>query len=258
MPVTPWDAYAPFYDWENARTFGRRDVAFWQGIVRREGGRVLELGCGTGRVLMPIARTGVPVTGIDAAGAMLARARVRARRVDRARRPFIVQGDARALPFTSRHFDVVLAPYGFLQSLLDDTDLTRALAETARVLRPGGLFGVDLVPELAEWPTYRRQLRLRGRSGSGATVSLVESVRQDRRRGLTMFDETFLERRNGKVRRRAFTLTFRTVPMPETIARLERAGFRIDALLGDYQGGPWDDRAEAWVVLARRKQASSL
>ena len=61
MPTSPWDSYAEFYDWENARTFGRRDVAFWRGVVRRERGPVLELGCGTGRVLFPIARTGVTI-----------------------------------------------------------------------------------------------------------------------------------------------------------------------------------------------------
>lgn len=251
MSTSPWDSYAEFYDWENARTFGRRDVAFWRGVVRRERGPVLELGCGTGRVLFPIARTGVTITGIDLSAQMLARARTRARRVDSARHPQLVRGDVTALPFPSSHFGVVLAPYGFLQSLLDDRALARALREAARVLRPGGLLGIDLVPELATWPAYRRQLRLRGKAHRGATVSLVETVRQDRRRGVTMFDETFIARRNGRTSRRSFTLTFRTLPMPAVRRRIERAGFVIEAVLGDYHGAPWDTRAEAWIVLAR-------
>src|SRR5262245_57868839 len=41
-----WDDYAAFYDWENARTLGRRDVSFWRGVARRYG-RTLELGSGT-------------------------------------------------------------------------------------------------------------------------------------------------------------------------------------------------------------------
>ena len=48
-----WDEYAPFYDWENARTLGRRDVPFWQRVAAEARGPVLELGCGTGRVSIP-------------------------------------------------------------------------------------------------------------------------------------------------------------------------------------------------------------
>jgi hypothetical protein len=36
-------------------------------------------------------------------------------------------------------------------------------------------------------------------------------------------------------------------------ARLERAGFRIQAVLGDYHGGPWDARADVWVILAAKR-----
>ena len=53
-----WDEYAPFYDWENAQTLGRRDVTFWQRLAKGVKGRVLELGCGTGRIVLPLARAG--------------------------------------------------------------------------------------------------------------------------------------------------------------------------------------------------------
>src|SRR6187551_186129 len=101
---TGWDEYAPFYDWENARTLGRRDVAYWRGIVRQEGARTLELGCGTGRLLMPMARTGAPVVGIDRSLPMLARAWRRARRLPADRRPGLVRGDIRQLPFPRHSF----------------------------------------------------------------------------------------------------------------------------------------------------------
>ena len=75
-----WDEYAAFYDWENARTLGRRDVPFWRNLAIHAGGPVLELGCGTGRISLPIARAGVPLVGIDRSEAMLTRARARVRR----------------------------------------------------------------------------------------------------------------------------------------------------------------------------------
>jgi hypothetical protein len=140
-----------------------------------------------------------------------------------------------------------------LQSLVRDRDLDAALGEAARVLARGGLFGVDLVPDLARWAEYGPEIRMRGRTRDGRQVTLIESVRQDRRRRLTIFDEEFVERRGRQTRRHRFTLTFRTLTMDDTLDRIRRAGFRIDAILGDYRGGPWDRRADTWVVLARKR-----
>jgi hypothetical protein len=81
---------------------------------------------------------------------------------------------------------------------------------------------------------------------------LIESVRQDQRRGLTIFDQEYVERQGRTRRSHHFELTFRTLSVPQMSRRLERAGFAIDAVLGDYQGGPWDERADTWVILARK------
>ena len=76
-----WDEYAPFYDWENAQTLGRRDVPFWTRVAKQARGPVLELGCGTGRISLPLARAGVRLVGIDRSSAMLAQALRRAGRL---------------------------------------------------------------------------------------------------------------------------------------------------------------------------------
>jgi SAM-dependent methyltransferase len=248
-----WDEYAPFYDWENARTMGRKDVRFWQGFARREGGPVLELGCGTGRVAIPVARTGVRVVGIDRSEPMLAYARRRVRRLPAALRPDLVRGDIRTLPFDDGFFSAAMAPYGILQSLTRERDLQATLAEAARVLRPGGTLGIDLVPDLPAWDEYRNQTRLRGRLGrSAGHVTLVESVRQDRSRRLTIFDQEYVELQGGRRVRHRFSLTFRTLPLPQMVARVEKAGFRVTAALGDYHGRAWDLRADVWLLLAVR------
>jgi SAM-dependent methyltransferase len=182
---------------------------------------------------------------------MLARARRRLRRARLA--AMLLRGDIRALPFRRRvRFDLVMAPYGILQSLTSERDLRTTLDSVARVLRRGGLFAIDLVPDLPRWSEYDRRVSLAGRRGRGQ-VRLTESVRQDRRKGLTIFDQEYEERRAGRRSVRRFSLTFRTVSVPDMRRRLEAAGFRIDAVLGDYDGGPWHARADVWIVLARRR-----
>ena len=249
-----WDDYAPFYDWENRQTLGRRDVAFWRALARRLNVRVLELGCGTGRVTVPLARAGVDLVGVDRSAPMLMRAR---RRIVRSRLPHpprLIRADIRALPFRRRPpFDLVMAPYGILQSLVRESDLRAALASVARVLKRGGTFGIDLVPDLPAWQEYERQVRLRGsRRAGGSRVTLIESVRQDRARGLTIFDQEFAERRDSRTAVRRFSLVFRTLSVAQVSRRLVGAGFAVEAVLGDYAGGPWDPRADVWVILARR------
>jgi SAM-dependent methyltransferase len=277
-----WDDYAPFYDWENKRTLGRRDVPFWRNLAVQAGGPVLELGCGTGRIAMPLARGGVPLVGIDRSAGMLAFARTRLRRARLGDRLSLIQGDIRYLPFGSAGtrasgpgarrpaktrstsnprsripspgFAMVMAPYGILQSLLHERDLARTLAEVHRVLEPGGTFGMELVADLPSWEEYRKRISLRGWRGKpgGAHVTLVESVRQDRARRRTIFDQEFTERRGGRSRVRRFSLAFRTLSIPQMARRLERAGFEISALLGDYRGRAWDARADVWLILARK------
>lgn len=253
-----WDEYAPFYDWENARTFGRRDVAFWQRLLAERRGRVLELGCGTGRLTIPLARAGARhVTGIDRSTPMLERGRRRLKRSRNLGPVSVLRGDIRHLPFKPGVFGTVIAPYGMLQSLLRDRDLDETLESVWRVLAARGVFGVELVADLPEWKEYERRISLRGRRGrTGKPITLVESVRQDPRKGLTFFDQEFVEGRGAGAIRRQFTLTFRTVSVPDMARRLERAGFEVTATLGDYQGGPWDQRADVWILLARKRTAS--
>jgi SAM-dependent methyltransferase len=256
-----WDEYAPFYDWENARTLGRRDVSFWLRAAAQIDGPVLELGCGTGRLSLPLARAGVPLVGIDRSEPMLARAvgrRSRQPRQPRQRRTpeaggrlAFVRGDIRALPFRSGQFDMVLAPYGVLQSLTRERDLTATLNAVARVLAPGAIFGIDLVPDVPNWREYRDRVQMKGTIG-GRRLTLIESVRQDRGRRLTTFEQRYVERSGRRIVEHRFDLTFRTLPMPLMTRRLERAGFVVDALLGDYRGGPWTPDAETWLILARK------
>ena len=247
-----WDDYAQFYDWENAQTMARRDIAFWQRVAASSAGPIVELGCGTGRVTLPVARGGTQVIGVDLSAPMLTRARARVRRSRLSRRVHLVRADIRHLPFEPARFDLVIAPYGVLQSLLQERDLAAALRAAHAVLRPGGRLVLELVADLPRWDEYRDALKLRGwRPGGKAHLTLVESVRQDRARGVTIFEQEFVERRGTARTSRRFQLAFRTLSVPQMLRRLQAAGFTA-AAFGGYDGEAWTKASETWIVFGEK------
>jgi ubiquinone/menaquinone biosynthesis C-methylase UbiE len=248
-----WDDYAAYYDWENAQTVGRRDIAFWRRMAAPVDRPILELGCGTGRVAIPVARKGARVIGIDRSESMLKRGREKVRRARLGSRVKLIRGDIRHLPFPEKSFDLVMAPYGILQSLLDEKLLAATLKDVRRVLTRDGVFGLELVADLPAWDEYSNRTTFRSNRGpNGKPIVLIESVKQDRRKHITRFEQEFVEGRGKSATRKKFTLGFRTLSVPQMVQRLEKAGLAVSSVLGDYQGGPWDLRADVWIILARR------
>ncbi len=122
------------------------------------------------------------------------------------------------------------------------------------MLARNGTFGLELVADLPAWDEYSNKVTFRSPKGPhGKPIVLIESVKQDRRNHITRFEQEFVEGRGKSATRRKFSLAFRTVSVPQMVQRLEKAGFEVSSLLGDYQGGPWDMRADVWIILARAK-----
>src|SRR5688500_19488216 len=100
---------------------------------------------------------------------MLARARMRVRRAKLHRRVKLIRGDIRHLPFPDKSFELVMAPYGILQSLLDEKLLSATLKDVHRVMARGGIFGLELVADLPAWEEYSNRPSLRGNRGPHGT-----------------------------------------------------------------------------------------
>ena len=105
------------------------------------GGPVLELGCGTGRVLLPIARSGIEITGIDIDNGLLEVLRGKLNGEDRevAQRIHILESDMAAFS-TEKSYEIVIAPYRAFQQLLTSADQRQALDCVYRHLETGGRF----------------------------------------------------------------------------------------------------------------------
>jgi SAM-dependent methyltransferase len=130
---------AAYYDIHHGRL--PEDLDFWTQLANQQGGPILELGCGTGRVLLPLARAGHSILGLDRNFAMLARLKDKLR-PEPASRIHIMQADLTAFRLAKRFALVFLACNTF--SALPDGDRMRCLENASAHLAPAGLFAASL------------------------------------------------------------------------------------------------------------------
>jgi SAM-dependent methyltransferase len=135
-----YDRIARFYDTDMALNMAFDDVGFYATRCAEAGGPVLELGCGNGRILLPLLDRGFDVTGVDASAGMLDGLRRKA--ADRGLVPRIARMDARALAFAGA-FGIVLCPYSLVTYQVTADDVDRLFDGVQRALRAGGRFVVD-------------------------------------------------------------------------------------------------------------------
>jgi SAM-dependent methyltransferase len=116
------------------------DVDFYRGLARESDGPVLELGCGTGRVLLPIARDGIACTGLDTSEAMLEELR-RKRPPGNLR---LVRGSMQDFDFGSDRFGLIFSAFRSFQHVLAVEDQLACLGAARRHLAFGGFLAFDV------------------------------------------------------------------------------------------------------------------
>jgi len=220
------------------------DAAFYRALAEEGGGPVLELGCGTGRVLLPIAALGIPCVGVDASPAMLAALR--------AKNPppnlELVEGRMESFDLGTRRFALVTSPFRAFLHLLDVPSQLAALANIRRHLAPGGAFAFDIFDPKLAW---------------------IMAPGENERLDATFTIDGVETRRFAKVRTdlatQIMTVTFRFEPAQtdgNTTVRLRwfyryemehllaRAGFTDVIFYGGYDRRPWRPEGET-VIVAR-------
>jgi SAM-dependent methyltransferase len=188
---SPYDAIAGLYDpWSRSVT---EDISFYVDEARRAGGPVVELGVGTGRIAVPVARAGVRVIGVDDSPAMLEVCRQRAVEAGVDELVDLREGDLRDPPVDER-VKLVACPFRAYLHLRDDGERRRALDAARELLVPGGRLVFDVfapgpediaethrrwlerepgIWERAEWNTHDRTLTLQVRSDRSETTMLL-------------------------------------------------------------------------------------
>jgi SAM-dependent methyltransferase len=252
-------AYPPEYEAVHARWYDatyasrRADAAFYRDLARETGGPILELGCGTGRVLVPMAEDGLECTGLDGSPAMLDALR--------AKRPppnlRLVLAPLQAFDLGRARFRLIFSAFRPLQHLYTVDDQLACLAAVRRHLGPDGLFAFDVFqPDLArlalaEEPEYEEN---RFADGDDEIVRLARVTRDvaTQTQEVTMRYE---RRRDGApVRSEVEHVRMRWYHRYELEHLLARAGFEVVALYGDFDRRSFDRHATEMVFVTRARR----
>jgi ubiquinone/menaquinone biosynthesis C-methylase UbiE len=254
----PWSAVqiAGLYD---AFVF-EDDLPLYLELAKGQGQRVLEVACGSGRVVVPLARAGFDVVGIDVSPHMLALARDKLDSLaDGAGRVELVQADMRDFELSRRDFDLAIVAVKSFAYLTERADQLSCLSAIYRHVRPGGLLALDLMHPRPGWISAERgSMRddlLQSVPSRGFTLSRVESVvSTDLAQQIRVIRSIYevIDARGSVVEKRFVEWPYRWMHRFEAEHLLERAGFAIEALHGGYRREPFTSDSASMVFLARR------
>lgn len=224
------------------------DAAFYAGLAEETGGPVLELGCGTGRVLLPIARRGLRCTGVDPSPQML---RVfRSKELPPTLR--LVQQPMQELSLPERDFRLAFVAFRAFQHLLTVEDQLEALRRVRDHLAPGGLLALDVFePNLARLAAVEEpespQAPFRH---AGRTVQRLVRIRRDHATQVTSVWFRYVDVDTGE-ELGTEPVSMRWVYRYELEHLLVRSGFEPIRWSSGYDGRPYLASGDI-VVVARR------
>ena len=230
------------------RLFGRGYVEFWLSQANIHGGPVLELGCGTGKLAIPLAEAGFSVAGLDNSPALL---RFAANRSDDVR---WIEGDMRSFDLDER-FALIMLPSNNLGHLHAPEDFEGCISSVKRHLRPGGAFVIDVfVPNL--------KLLLRGADEEYVLDEYDSPEGQGRVRVMARshYESTTQIMRTTTVRQAAGqpdlvgSLDLKMYFPRELEALVQCNGLRIAARYGGHDGEAFDEQSRFQILVCRKSE----
>ncbi|MDH3728009.1 MAG: class I SAM-dependent methyltransferase [Myxococcales bacterium] len=235
----------------------RQDVRFYTDLAIESGGPVLELGVGTGRVALSIAKKGIEIVGVEPVAPMLEQAEENVRRLAPTARDRIElrQGDLRKLRLR-RRFPLVIAPFHVWNHLYTRGDIEQGFRTVRHHLRRGGRFAFDvLLPDpasLARSPAKRYRGGLVPHPHDGIRYRYSEYFSYD---PASQVETVMMDFEHPDDPNRSFCtpLTQRQFFPAELEALLHYNGFTIESHRGDFEGKPISLATESQVIVARTR-----
>ena len=254
-----YDSMARYYDIVHSSLSADREYVL--GLAKGAGGPILELGCGTGRLLLPLARAGHTVTGIDNTPAMLARARTRLDQepLDVQQRVALVEADMKtlSLPQADRYFSLILLPYNTLLHFQTD-EIQQLLRNASRYLHLEGRLFIDVInPFLVDGASNDPEPTMENIYFGQETGETIRQMSQSwlvpteqRLHTSWIFEIEIASERDPTRTTIDFDYWYLYPHQLELL--LQQSGYRLEQLVGDYDGTPFDEKSARLLMTARQ------
>jgi SAM-dependent methyltransferase len=246
-----YDPYAHSYDADF--NTGLEDLPLYREMARRTGGPILELMCGTGRLLLPLAEDGYHLTGVDSSQPMLEVAHTSLSDAGFVDQATLLHGDVRTIELPTNHFALAFVAINSFMHLQRVNDQLAALRTAHTALAPDGLFIIDLfnpnpvhMLEEDNRLVLERHYVLNGRRVYKLFASDTDPASQTTR--MTYFFDEVDEQ--GTISRRVMEFTMRWLYRYELEHLLARAGFVLQSLYGSYDLEPYTNHSERMIAVA--------
>ena len=255
-PSAPFYDYVPFYR-------DRADVAFYVEEALNAKGPVLEVACGSGRVLIPTARAGLEIVGLDASSEMLTRCRssLEQETEEVQDRVTLLHADMRDFDL-ARTFSLVTIPFRAFQHLLTVDDQIACLTCVRRHMSADGRFVVDLFNPSLEM-LVNTEVGVEFESDppfvlpDGRTVQ--RRMRVIQRNRLTQVNDNefiyYVTEQNGAVQRTVHAFSMRNIFKFEMEHLLYRIGFVVEQVYADFDRTPFGSMYPGELIFVSRKSA---
>jgi SAM-dependent methyltransferase len=228
----------------------RRDVEFFVEMAQRAGGPDLELGCGTGRVLIPTARSGIEIVGLDASPLMLSicAEKLLSESNDVRSKATLVQGDMRTFELDKK-FKLVTIPFRPFQHLLTVEDQITCLENIRKHLVTGGKLVLDIFNPSLLHLADERFLQEHGEEPEFTTADGRKIMRWHRTVWRDYFNQVthneliyHVTYPDSREERFVHQFPMRYIFKAEAEHLLARCNFGVEALYADYDKSPYGSK----------------
>lgn len=240
-------SHALLYDAHHQRHL--EDLPFWLELARNAKGPILELGCGTGRILLPLLENDLPAIGLDLDADMLAVLQEKSQ-LAKPSTP-LIRADMAAFHFSDR-FSLIILPCNTL-STLRETARMAMLELVAYHLAPGGLFAASIPNQLLLASLPRQvdpEIEESFIHPIDGTVVQVSNAWEHNEKLFTLHWQYDHQRADGSQEQYSATSSHNLIPASQYIAEFEVAGLTILHQYGDFKRRPFTRRAHSLIIVA--------